>query len=186
MTYWSTIAKHAVVLTVSASRMMNEFKTDYPTKGKGYPDIATRAMLSRLASSGHPAGKPTTPIYCLVDFDPDGLAILSTYKYGSAALAHENDTLIVPELRWLGLKHNDISHMQVDVHYQALMPLSLRDRQKARSMLTWRHVCVDEGDLEMRQALQVMLVLNLKAEIQVLDAMSGGLEEWLQSALETA
>ncbi|OBT52587.1 hypothetical protein VE04_07047 [Pseudogymnoascus sp. 24MN13] len=66
---------------------------------KGYPDIATRALLHLLSST---RGCP--PIYVLTDYDPHGISILSTYAHGSASLAHQNDGLAVPNLRWLGVK----------------------------------------------------------------------------------
>ncbi|KFY42970.1 hypothetical protein V494_02144 [Pseudogymnoascus sp. VKM F-4513 (FW-928)] len=66
---------------------------------KGYPDIATRALLHLLSSTPR-----CPPIYVLTDYDPHGLSILSTYAHGSASLAHQNDELVVPGLRWLGVK----------------------------------------------------------------------------------
>jgi len=49
------------------------------------------------------------PILALVDADPYGLDILSVYKYGSCATAHEGDTLIAPRIELLGIK---ITEMQ--------------------------------------------------------------------------
>ncbi|GAB4845989.1 hypothetical protein Ancab_024993 [Ancistrocladus abbreviatus] len=45
--------------------------------GRGYPDIATRRFLRVLA------GKLHVPVYCLVDSDPYGFDILTTYRFGS-------------------------------------------------------------------------------------------------------
>ncbi|KAF3358839.1 hypothetical protein VdG1_02751 [Verticillium dahliae VDG1] len=39
--------------------------------GKGYPDLVTRSFLHAIQ-----AMKPDMPIFCLVDFDPDGLRIM--------------------------------------------------------------------------------------------------------------
>ncbi|KAK5276918.1 endodeoxyribonuclease, partial [Exophiala xenobiotica] len=66
----------------------------------------------------------------------------------------------------------------------ASMPLSMRDRAIALSMLTsgeWRD---GSGTLlpgleECTAELQLMLMLNRKAEIQILDESGNGLEEWL-------
>lgn len=66
----------------------------------------------RLTTPG-PAHSPcpsnSTPIYALVDCDPDGLEILSVYKYGSRALAHLDDVLAVERITWLGVKTGDWS-----------------------------------------------------------------------------
>lgn len=61
-----------------------------------------------------------------------------------------------------------------------LMPLTKRDRRIAIKMLE-RDV-VDE-EMEWRRELQAMLMLNLKAEIQILSSGVGGLEAWLDRKL---
>ena len=47
--------------------------------GKGYPDHATRAFVHRLH-----AAFPRLKIFGLCDYNPDGVAILSTYRWGYA------------------------------------------------------------------------------------------------------
>lgn len=46
-------------------------------------------------------------MYGLVDYDPDGIAIMRTYKYGSQGLEHEDNSTI-PNLRWLGIRSGDL------------------------------------------------------------------------------
>jgi meiotic recombination protein SPO11 len=46
-------------------------------------------------------------MFALVDFDPHGIAIMRTYKYGSRRLDHEENAT-APRLRWLGIHSNDI------------------------------------------------------------------------------
>ncbi|XP_070020023.1 meiotic recombination protein SPO11-1-like [Nicotiana sylvestris] len=45
--------------------------------GRGYPDVPTRRFLRLLVDKLH------LPVYCLVDCDPYGFDILTTYKFGS-------------------------------------------------------------------------------------------------------
>ena len=143
--------------------------------GKGYPDIATRALLRFLSTPSPLNGFASPPVYGLVDCDPDGLAILSVYKNGSQALSHENEDLRVPLLQCLGLR---VEHMMVggvDVHSsQGLLPLTGRDRRKAVTML---ERCVtsknEDENFQLRVALQNMLMSNAKAELQLLDAADG-------------
>lgn len=119
-----------------------------------------------------------------MDYDPDGLAILSTYKHGSIKFEGQNEELVVPEVQWSGLnsKHIvDSDQTQID---QGLMPLTKRDRHKARKMLE-RDLMTEGGDeTEWRTELQVMLVLNLKAELQLLDATPGALMGLIKSAVQ--
>ena len=139
-------------------------------------------------------------MFVLVDFDPDGIAILSTYKYGSYRLAHEDVTLLntpalsLPNIRWLGIKSHDLSQSATvkDVtetnatpQPQGLMRLTVRDRRKAARMLEW-NLCVENGpEQSWRQELQRMLMLNTKAEMQVMDELiPGGLVSWLSNKLE--
>jgi meiotic recombination protein SPO11 len=139
-------------------------------------------------------------MHALVDLDPDGIAILSTYKYGSYRLAHEDvaqgDTpgLNLPNLRWLGVKSHDISRTPVGEsgtntsvlpQLQGLMKLTARDRTKAMRMLEW-DLCVEDGpEQDWRRELQAMLTLNIKAEMQILDELPGGLVSWARRGLES-
>ncbi|KAI4942176.1 hypothetical protein J4E91_010150 [Alternaria rosae] len=163
---------------------------------KGYPDLASRKFLSQLAAKA-----PHIPMYALMDLDPDGIAILSTYKYGSYRLAHENVTSTdtatpgLPNIRWLGVKSHHLSGTPLgEVHtdtgtkpqLQGLMRLTVRDRNRAARMLEW-NLCAEEGpEKGWRQELQGMLMLNVKAEMQILDEMPGGLVSWLSDRLGQA
>ena len=113
-----------------------------------------------------------------MDYDPDGLDILSTYKHGSAALAHEKASLALPMIQWLGLSSSDIAQGGDLHHDQGLLRLSARDRRKATRMLE-REVF---SNLEVTWKIEVqkMLMLNVKAEMQLLEAREGGLVEWLK------
>ncbi len=152
-------------------------------QGKGYPDMATRAALKRLALTAEVHLSRTIPVYALVDYDPDGLGILSTYKYGSATLSHENPTLTVPQIQWLGLRSSDIRDTDNTHQIQSLLQMSNRDRRKAAKMLEWDHISDGGSEPQWRQELQVMLMLNMKAEIQLLDVSLGGMQDWLYTRL---
>lgn len=120
------------------------------------------------------------PLYGLMDFDPDGLDILSTYKHGSQALAHQSAELVLPSIQWIGVKSSQIGQ-EDDLHQtQGLLKLSARDRRKATSMLERKQFAEDGTEPEWRRELQFMLMLNIKAEIQLLEARSDGLVGWLK------
>jgi meiotic recombination protein SPO11 len=121
------------------------------------------------------------PIYGLMDFDPDGIAIFSTYKHGSTALAHENADLILPAIQWIGVKSIHVARQETHHQAQGLLRLSVRDRRLAQRMLH-RDPFLEYGqEPECRGELQTMLMLNVKAEIQLLEAGAGGLQGWLAS-----
>ncbi|KAK5141219.1 hypothetical protein LTR04_002685, partial [Oleoguttula sp. CCFEE 6159] len=152
-------------------------------EAKGYPDIATRALLRFLAFPSPRNGFSNPPVHALVDFDPDGLGILSTYKYGSFALAHENATLAVSSIRWLGVRSTHIMTEESVHQSQGLLRLSQRDRRKASKMLEQEVFAADGPECEWRRELQIMLLLNVKAEIQLMDARTSGLACWLKTEL---
>ncbi|KAL1957049.1 hypothetical protein VTO42DRAFT_6426 [Malbranchea cinnamomea] len=158
--------------------------------GKGYPDLSTRAFVQLLSETKIAASQPSTspfpcamlPIYLLVDWDPDGLAILSTYKYGSIAQLHENAKLSVSRSEWLGLR---MSKAIFSAGERCALPLSFRDRKKAMAMLSKSPVFADGGpESEWRVELQRMLMLNSKAEIEILYERPGGIEVWLDEQLQ--
>lgn len=138
----------------------------------------------------------------LMDYDPDGIAIMSTYKHGSVALAHDNAKLVVPQIRWLGIQSsaltasaagltessdhgNEDANGESNVHQvQGLLRLTTRDRRKALKMLDWDVFDENGSEPQWRREVQVMLMLNVKAEIQIMEAQMRGLAEWLEAELK--
>lgn len=126
--------------------------------------------------------RPDRPPHCyaLVDGDPDGMAIMSTYKYGSMAHTNENWKLNIPSLRWLGLRISEVVESLGADGDEALMSLTRRDRRKIVSMLSNNPVwAVDGPEPEWRVELQRMLMLNVKAEVEILYDREDGLEGWI-------
>ncbi|BCS27538.1 putative meiosis-specific topoisomerase Spo11 [Aspergillus puulaauensis] len=149
--------------------------------GKGYPDLRTRAFIHKIMERIPPSRSGRPPhCYALVDGDPDGMAIMSTYKYGSMAHTHENWKLNIPSLRWLGLRTSEVVESLGPDGDEALMSLTRRDRRKIVSMLSNNPVwAVDGPELEWRVELQRMLMLNVKAEVEILYDREDGLEKWI-------
>ena len=164
-------------------------------QAKGYPDIASRQFLRRVADHS-----PSIPMFILVDHDPDGIAIMSTYKHGSYRLAHKGTgthgsyNLTLPQLKWIGVHSHQIhgrpssgstksSDSSDHIPGRGHLKLTSRDRDKARHMLEW-DLCAEDGlETTWRRELQNMLMLNIKAEMQVLDELRGGLPSWLSAEI---
>ncbi|KAB8234655.1 putative meiosis-specific topoisomerase Spo11 [Aspergillus alliaceus] len=153
--------------------------------GKGYPDLSTRAFVRKIFEDSHRLGRALT-FYALVDSDPDGMAIMSTYKYGSMAHTSQNGRLNITRLRWLGLRTSEVVTGASNNDDEALIRLTARDRKKIITMLSNNPVWMEEGpELEWRAELQQMLMLNLKAEIEILYDRDGGLEGWVDRKMES-
>ncbi|KAI0017176.1 Spo11/DNA topoisomerase VI subunit A [Xylariomycetidae sp. FL0641] len=185
--------------------------------GKGYPDLATRQFLHFIHSAC-----PLVTVCVLVDFDPDGIKIMQTYKHGSRGLAHESQVTL-PKLSWIGLKSQDLhpktvpsqmrSRAQADlaelpgpaagersvtqVEGQqttltstasggSILTLKAGDRKKAVGLLDGLDdgPAHDASEIEIRRELQIMILLNVKAEIQAVDDW-GDLTAWLDARLVT-
>ncbi|KAK7911223.1 hypothetical protein PG985_013704 [Apiospora marii] len=189
---------------------------------KGYPDLASRQFIHRIHSKF-----PQIPIYALMDFDPDGVSILRTYKHGSQSMRHEEHAT-VPGLLWLGVKSSDLIELQMRLlpmassgpsngresqstlssnpnndygsssslaqllpgstrHGEAgwkLLSMSCRDRAKAMQLLRSLNdqVHQDADEMEQTSELQLMLVLNMKFEIQAVD-QAENMAYWLDERL---
>lgn len=120
-----------------------------------------------------------------MDFDPDGISIMSTYKHGSWRLSHENHHLNVPELQWLGIQSKDLSdhNEKTDHAASGLLTLSVRDRKRAMKMLGKDEWAENGREKVWRREVQVMLMLNIKAEMEILNEREGGIEPWLEKKL---
>jgi hypothetical protein len=81
-------------------------------------------------------------------------------------------------MKWLGIKSSDLVGISTNESNQ-LITLSERDRRLAISMLHRFIVHHELKDFDMKKELQCMLVLNCKAEIQLVESLEGGLSEWL-------
>lgn len=66
-----------------------------------------------------------------------------------------------------------------------LLRLSLRDRRRAVGMMKRNDLKGSGQDKEWRRELQVMLMLGLKAEMELLGNRKKGLEAWVERKLIT-
>ncbi|GJE94903.1 DNA topoisomerase IV alpha subunit [Phanerochaete sordida] len=144
--------------------------------GKGYPDLATRQLVSTLSENlPH-----SVPIIALVDCDPYGLDIMSVYKYGSASMTHENESLVAPRVTWGGLRSSDISTLGLT--RDAMILLTKHDHKKALSILRR-----DNLPRKWKKELQHMLHSHRKAEIEILsttDATASSQQTSSEEAME--
>ena len=156
------------------------------SKGKGYPDMATRRLLNGIENALSFDDVCSIPLYALVDFDPDGLAIFTTYRDGSRNFAHENHNLTASSLHLKGIRSDDVVPATSYHHTHCLPPVSERDRRRALNKLEAHMGSTDEEDAQLTRELQVMLMLNVKAEIEHLDVASSGVLDWVYQQVISA
>ncbi|KAI0508931.1 Spo11/DNA topoisomerase VI subunit A [Xylaria bambusicola] len=182
------IEKEATFRGLAASRF-HELAAVGPgllVTAKGYPDLSTRQFLHKLQTSF-----PLLPMFGLVDFDPHGVHIMLTYKNGSRSLQHEQNT-ILSRLTWLGPRSSDVLGFRTlepaptreCTPVDTTLPLRIRERRVAVKLLSSAIESDDEfvANNDLIRELQIMLLLNTKAEIQAVDD-AGDLTKWLDNAL---
>ncbi|GIL45067.1 hypothetical protein Vafri_2000 [Volvox africanus] len=124
--YLLVVEKDAVFQRLTEDRIWDHLPCVLLT-ARGMPDLATRAFAARLAAS---FPSPRLQPVGLVDYNPSGVIILASYKYGSDRLGSEGRAHPLPGLRWLGLRSGQLA----DMEQQDLQPLSERDRALMRGL----------------------------------------------------
>ncbi|KAJ7553112.1 hypothetical protein O6H91_06G084500 [Diphasiastrum complanatum] len=154
--YILVVEKDAIFQRLSEDRYFQSFPAIILT-AKGYPDLASRVMLYRICKAF-----PGMPILALVDWNPAGLAIICTYKFGSTRMGLEAPRYVC-DVKWLGLRGEDIELLPKE----ALIEFSHKDHQLARSLLASKM-------LENREAYKLevgkMMEMSKRAEIEALYA----------------
>ncbi|KAK4489940.1 hypothetical protein RD792_000590 [Penstemon davidsonii] len=108
------------------------------------------------------------PVYCLVDCDPYGIDILTTFRFGSMQMAYDAKSLRLPQIRWLGAFPSDSEKYQLP--QQCLLPLTAEDKQRVGGML--RRCYMEREVPYWRSELQLLLDRGVKFEIEALSAHS--------------
>ncbi|XP_071696502.1 meiotic recombination protein SPO11-1-like isoform X1 [Rutidosis leptorrhynchoides] len=130
--------------------------------GRGYPDIPTRRFLRLLIEKLH------LPVFCLVDCDPYGFDILTTYRFGSLQMAYDAKIMRLPEIQWLGVFPSDAE--TYGVPQQCLLPMTVKDRSKTEAILN--RCYLQRIVPQWRLKLQLLLESGVKFEIEALSVHS--------------
>ncbi|KZV31531.1 hypothetical protein F511_07382 [Dorcoceras hygrometricum] len=151
--YIIVVEKHAIFQRLAEDQIFNQIPCILIT-AKGYPDIATRLLLHRMSRVFS-----ELPILGLVDWNPAGLAILCTFKYGSIGMGLEAYRYAC-NIRWLGLRKNDVEQL---IPGESLIQLKTRDHQIAKSLAN-SEILLDNY----KEELAMMVQSGHKAEIEAL------------------
>jgi meiotic recombination protein SPO11 len=91
---------------------------------RGQPDLASRALLARLAQL-----RPAAPVLALVDWNPHGVLILGTYRAGTAGGMGLEAGHYGCDVRWLAARSADLAHRPDE----ELLPLTPRCAARGRA-----------------------------------------------------
>ena len=131
--------------------------------GCGYPPLSVRATVKKLASQF------SIPVVGLFDYNPHGIRILLTYKFGSRAMGLESHAFAVDGICWLGVHHDDIfdTDKRCLIDESALQPWAPSDEQVFRSLE--KQIREMGNPLYIRE-VQLMQQCRVKAEIEALNS----------------
>ena len=132
--------------------------------GRGFPDLATRALLQSLVV------QLQLPCWALTDWNPHGLCLFLTYKVGSTNFGLES--YCCPELEWLGVGSRDVDRLQrcgstEDWLQDSFQAFSQRDAAVVEGLLKRPVV---QRDPRLVQELNAMQDRKQKLEIESLYA----------------
>lgn len=129
--------------------------------GKGFPDLATRGMVYQVSS------KFNLPVLGIADCNPFGLALLLTYKLGSARMGNK----FAVDIKWLGLRPSQLQSLHLPTTVR--QPLTSRDHRQLRLLMDQLRVEGDDSAFqEYRNELLLQLDLGYKCELEALSAHS--------------
>ncbi|THG10983.1 hypothetical protein TEA_024346 [Camellia sinensis var. sinensis] len=158
--YIIVVEKHAIFQRLAEDCVYNQIPSILIT-AKGYPDIATRFLLHRISKTF-----PDLPIFGLVDWNPAGLAILCTFKFGSIGMGLE-------AYRYGAFFYHDKEFYSYFLFFfkddlelipeQSFMPLKPKDVQIAKSLAS-SEILQDNY----KEELAVMVQSGKRAEIEAL------------------
>jgi len=137
--------------------------------GCGFPDIATRALVSTLTKFF-----PNLRVLGLSDYNPFGCSIMLTYKFDSKTSSYEGQGLSVDTLYWIGLRTHHVQTMQEkeDFSEEWLQSYTKADRACAKGLIqSLRKRYDDDPTVAVEpyiRELHAMQSFGKKCEIEVL------------------
>ncbi|KAE9456583.1 hypothetical protein C3L33_11525, partial [Rhododendron williamsianum] len=159
--YILVVEKESVFQRLANDQFCNKNRCIVIT-GRGYPDVPTRRFLRLLME------KLSLPAYCLVDCDPYGFDILTTYRFGSMQMAYDAKYLRVPEIHWLGVFPSDSE--KYGLPQQCLLPLTAEDKSRVEAML--QRCYLQRKVPHWRSEIELLLQRGVKFEIEALSVHS--------------
>jgi meiotic recombination protein SPO11 len=149
----------------------DRFFDDYPcilVTGKGFPDLATRAMVHDLHTN------LGLPVRGLADCDPFGVMVLHTYQHGSKRQGVDGGDRFAVPMDWVGLRPSQVEQLKkgkTALPKEVFQELTDLDKRRLDDhLLSENHRWTNFGQDERRmEELQNMLDSGHKVELEALN-----------------
>ena len=171
--YILVVEKDAVFTYLCGQRIWDTLPCIVVT-GCGYPPLSVRAIVKQLAS------QLSLPVLGLFDYNPHGLRILLTYKFGSTRMGLEAHAYAT-DIKWLGVHHDDVldNEGQAKIEQSALQHWSTSDERTYTGVVG--QVELMESPFYTRE-VKLMGERRVKAEIEALN--NGGFDSLEQKIIQ--
>ena len=158
------VEKDAVFTYLCGQRIWNTLPCIVVT-GCGYPPLSVREMVKKLAD------RLSLPVLGLFDYNPHGVRILLTYKFGSTRMGLESHAFAVDSIQWLGVHYNDIFDTDgvCVIDDSALQPWAVSDDRVFSGVLT-QVMSSSIDNIHYKREIQLMQKVKIKAEIEALNS----------------
>lgn len=156
--YILVVEKDAVFTYLCGQRIWDTLPCIVAT-GCGYPPLSVRAVVKQLSSQFQ------LPVVGLFDYNPHGVRILLTYKFGSTRMGLEAHAYAV-DIKWLGVHHSDILGPENRVPESSLQQWALSDERVYSGVVAQVGAM---GDPFYCREVKLMGESRVKAEIEALN-----------------
>jgi meiotic recombination protein SPO11 len=160
--YILVVEKDAVFTYLCGQRIWNSLPCVLIT-GCGYPPLSVRAVTRKIADLLH------VPVLGLFDYNPHGVRILMTYKFGSARMGTESHAYAV-DMKWLGVHYSDLfdGSGEALVASEALQPWTISDARVFSGIYSSVESLTSECPFFLKE-LRLMEGKKVKAEIEAIN-----------------
>ncbi len=177
------------ILVVEKEGVYNRLSEDgfydkYPcilVTGKGFPDLATRAMVHTLHTEWN-----ELPVYGLCDCNPYGVSVLQTYKYGSERMGCDGGDRYSVPIKWLGLRPSQVEALQPQLATNVFQQLTDVDKKRLEKLCQPYHPFHDNHDHQQERLdeLCLMQTNGYKVELEALHWLGMDfLSKWVEDLL---
>ncbi|KAL7442454.1 hypothetical protein ACHAXH_009236 [Discostella pseudostelligera] len=152
------IEKEGVYNRLSEERIFDRFPCILVT-GKGFPDLATRALVSTLHR------ELGLPVEGLCDCNPFGISVLALYHCAGDRMGVDGRRRYTVPIQWLGLRPSKVARLKNKLPETVFQKLTDLDNKRIDSLLDPEHPYLTEDDCE---EVRKMKAAGYKVELEAL------------------
>ncbi|KAL3776473.1 hypothetical protein ACHAWO_007553 [Cyclotella atomus] len=152
------IEKEGVYNRLAEERIFDKFPCILIT-GKGFPDLATRALVQSLHREFD------LPVVGICDSNPFGISVLSIYHCAGDRMGVDGNMKYSVPIRWIGLRPSTVADLEDQLPKEVFQKLTDRDYKRIDALLDETHSFLNE---EREEEILAMKDAGYKVELEAL------------------